>query len=356
MVPFLDLRIREPELQAELEAALARVIERSNFILGEELEAFEHEFATYCGVGHGVGVGTGLDALELALRAVGVAAGDEVIVPATTFIATWLAVSRLGAVPVPVEVSGETGLLDPREIEQALTPRTRAIVPVHLYGLPAAMPAILDIARRHDLRVVADAAQAHGAKLDGQPLGRFGDAVCYSFYPSKNLGAFGDGGAVVTASAAIADRIRILRNYGSRQKYHHLEIGTNSRLDEIQAAILRCKLPYLDRWNARRRAIATAYSRELGKLGNALRRPALEARTEPVWHLYPVRLDARDALMIWLGAVGIGTLVHYPVPPHQQPPYAERFAETAFAASRTIAATTVSLPIGPYLDDEAVGR
>jgi dTDP-4-amino-4,6-dideoxygalactose transaminase len=351
MVPFLDLRIRERELRERIEASVAHVLERGTFILGDELAAFEHEFAEYSGARYAVGVGTGLDALELALRAVGVQAGDEVIVPATTFIATWLAVSRLGAVPVPAEVLGGTALLDPASVRSAITPRTQAIVPVHLYGMPAPMDAILGIAREAGLRVVADAAQAHGARLDGLPLGRYGDAVCYSFYPSKNLGCLGDGGAVVTASAAIADKVRLLRNYGSREKYHHVEIGTNSRLDELQAAILRLKLPYLDGWNARRREIAAAYTDAFAHFGELLELPANTPRAEPVWHLYPVRVAARDALARWLDQAGIGNLIHYPVPPHLQPAYAARRFGGDFRLSESIAGRTLSLPMGPYLDD-----
>ena len=286
-----------------------------------EVDAFEAEYATYCGAAHCVGVANGLDALHLALRAMDVGPGDEVIVPSNTYIATWLAVSQCGATPVPVEPDERTFNIDPARIEAAITPRTRVLLPVHLYGQPANMDEILAIARKHGLKVLEDGAQAHGARYKGQRLGAHGDAVAWSFYPGKNLGAMGDGGAVTTNDPQLADRLRVLRNYGSRVKYVNEVQGYNSRLDPLQAAILRVKLAHLDEWNERRRAIAARYQSGLAGCGLAL--PHVPEWAEPVWHLYVVQHPQRDALQQALNDAGVGTLIHYPIPPHRQQAYAD---------------------------------
>lgn len=361
-IPFLDLHSAYRELKTEIDAAVARVLNSGWYILGPEVEAFEVEYASYCEAQHAVGVGNGLDALILALRAVGVVPGDEVIVPSNTYIATWLAVSQCGATPVPVEPCEETFNIDPARIEQAITPRTRAILPVHLYGQPANLDLILDVARRHDLKVVEDAAQAHGAKYKGRRIGAHGDAVAWSFYPGKNLGALGDGGGVTTNDPEIADRIRMLRNYGSREKYVNEEQGVNSRLDPVQAAVLRVKLGCLDEWNDRRRRIATHYADALG--GTRLILPQVPDWDAPVWHLYVVCSAERDTLQHRLAEAGVGSLIHYPIPPHMQRAYAGlNIAPEALPCARELAGQVLSLPIGPHLNDtqcdvviEAVNR
>lgn len=345
-IPFLNLQAAYLELQTEIDAAVARVLDSGWYVLGPEVEAFENEFASYCEARHAVGVGNGLDALTLALRAVGVAPGDEVIVPSHTYIATWLAVSQCGATPIPVEPCPATLNIDPDRIEQAITPRTRAIVPVHLYGQPADLDCILELSRQHDLKVVEDAAQAHGARYKGQRLGAHGHAAAWSFYPGKNLGALGDGGCVTTDDMEIADRIRMLRNYGSREKYVNEEQGVNSRLDPIQAAVLRVKLRFLDEWNDRRRQLASRYTEILGKSGLVL--PSVPEWAEPVWHLYVVRSSERDALQEQLGREGVSTLIHYPIPPHLQNAYNVPDRERwSLPLSEQLAKEVLSLPIGP---------
>ncbi|MDP9023983.1 MAG: DegT/DnrJ/EryC1/StrS family aminotransferase, partial [Candidatus Eremiobacteraeota bacterium] len=322
-IAFLDLTAQHAEIAAELDAAFRRVVARSQYILGPELEAFEAEFAAYCGVKHCIGVGSGYDALELVLRAAGIGVGDEVIVPGTTFAASWFAVSRTGATPVPVEVSDASVTLDPNLLEAAITPRTRAIMPVHLYGHPADMDAIRAVAERHGLFVLEDAAQAHGTVYRGRSAGALGNAAAFSFYPGKNLGALGDAGAVVTGDAQIAARMRRLRNYGSDRKYVHEEIAGNSRLDEMQAAFLRVKLRHLDRWNVVRRAAARRYTAKLADLP-AIGLPLIAGDCVHSWHLYVVRVRDRERVQARLKAHGIGTLVHYPIPCHQQAAYAGR--------------------------------
>jgi dTDP-4-amino-4,6-dideoxygalactose transaminase len=347
-VPFLDVRAGYAELREELDAAYRRVMESGRYILGAELEGFEEEFARCCGARHAVGVANGLDALHLILAAYGVGGGDEVIVPANTFIATWLAVSYAGATPVGAEPDPETCNLDPSAVEAAITPRTKAIMPVHLYGQPADMAALRRIADRHHLLLIEDAAQAQGAAFGGMRAGALGDAAGFSFYPGKNLGAFGDAGAVTTNDDGVADRIRLLRNYGSRVKYEHDACGFNSRLDPLQAAFLRVKLRHLEEWNARRRRIAARYAEGLQGCGVAL--PAVHPQADPVWHIYAVRADARDALQAHLAAAGVGTLIHYPIPPHLSPAYASLgLGEGAFPISERLAKTVLSLPIGPHL-------
>lgn len=353
MIPFLDLRAAYLELKPRIDAAVARVLDSGWYILGPEVEAFEAEWAAYCEAAHAVGVANGLDALTLALRALDIGPGDEVIVPSNTYIATWLAVSGVGATPVPVEPDPATHNIDPTRIEAAVTPRTRALLPVHLYGQPADLDPILDIARRHSLRVVEDAAQAHGARYKGKRIGAHGDIVCWSFYPGKNLGALGDAGAITTNDAALAERVALLRNYGSRQKYVNEEPGVNSRLDPLQAAVLRVKLDVLDAWTGRRRAVAAAYAGGLADAGLIL--PHVPDWAEPVWHLYVVRSPARDALQARLSEAGVGTLIHYPIPPHCQAAYAEMgLAPEALPLARRLAGEVLSLPIGPHLAVEDV--
>lgn len=351
-VPFLDLRLAYDELRPELDAAYRRVMDSGRYLLGEELEQFEAEFASYCEAACCVGVGNGLDALHLILRAYNIGAGDEVIVPTNTFIATWLAVSFTGATPVPIEPDPETFNIAPERIEATVTPQTRAIIPVHLYGQPADMDPILSIARSHKLKVVEDNAQAQGARYKGRRTGSLGDAAAASFYPIKNLGAFGDAGAVTTNDAELADRIRMLRNYGSKVKYDHSCQGFNSRLDELQAAFLRVKLQRLDEWNSRRRAVAIRYTSELA--GSSVSNvPSVPEWAEPVWHLFPFRHCRRDDLQNSLANAGVATLIHYPIPPHLSGAYANAgWKPGDFPVAEEIAKTELSLPMGPYLTPE----
>ena len=321
------------------------------YILGEEVEAFEEEWAAYCGTAHCVGVGNGLEALHLVLRAWGIGSGDEVIVPSNTYIATWLAVSYAGATPVPVEPDPRTYNLDPARLEAAITSRTKAVIPVHLYGQPADMDPILEIARRRGLKVLEDAAQAHGARYKGRRTGGLGDAAAWSFYPGKNLGAFGDGGAVTTDNAELADRVQVLRNYGSRVKYHNEVKGFNSRLDPLQAAFLRVKLRHLDDWNQRRQRVARAYMDRLGEVP-ALVLPFVPEWATPCWHLFVVRHPRRDELQRRLEAAGVGTLIHYPIPPHRSGAYADAgFKDGAFPLADELSGTVLSLPLGPHVDE-----
>ncbi len=348
MIPFLDLGAAYRELKADIDAAVYRVLDSGWYILGPEVEAFEAEWAAYCGADHAVGLANGLDALILALRALDIGPGDEVIVPSNTYIATWLAVTAVGARPVPVEPDPATYNLDPALIESAITPATKAILPVHLYGRPADLDPILALARARGLFVVEDAAQAHGARYKGRRIGAHGDVVCWSFYPGKNLGALGDGGAVTTNRTDLADRIRVLRNYGSRVKYVNEVQGVNSRLDPLQAAVLRAKLPYLDAWTDRRRAIAAAYG--AGLQGTGLILPQVPDWADPAWHLYVVRTPDRDGLQQRLTEAGVGTLIHYPIPPHMQVAYVGLgLAPDALPLARDLAAEMISLPIGPHL-------
>lgn len=348
-VPFLDFVGPYEELKAELDEAYFRFMRSAWYILGKEVEAFEQEFATYCGVKHCVGVGNGLEALHLILRAYDIGDGDEVIVPSNTYIATWLAVSYAGAVPVPVESDSKTFNLDPDRIAAALTPKTKAIIPVHLYGQPADMDPIMALARRHGLKVIEDNAQAQGARYKGRRTGSLGDAAGHSFYPGKNLGAFGDAGGVTTDDAALADRVRTLRNYGSKKKYYNEVMGYNSRLDEMQAALLRVKLNVLDQWNQRRAVVAQRYLREI-KPVPGLVLPFVSTWVEPVWHLFVVRHPNRDGLQQKLNAAGIGTLIHYPVPAHLSGAYADAgWKRGDFPLAENSADTVLSLPIGPHL-------
>ncbi len=348
-VPFLDLRAAYGELRDELDSAYRRVMTSGRYILGEEVEAFEAEWAEYCGAGRCVGVASGLDALHLALRAAGIGPGDEAIVPSNTYIATWLAVSHAGAVPVPVEPDPVTFTMDPSLVEDAIGPRTRAIVPVHLYGHPADMDPILEVAERHGLFVLEDAAQAHGARYRGRRCGALGHAAAWSFYPGKNLGAFGDAGAVTTDDPALADRIRVLGNYGSRVKYRNETRGFNSRLDPLQAAFLRVKLARLDEWNARRLGIAALYIKELADVGG-LGLSSVRDWVEPCWHLFVIQHPGRDVLQENLTEAGVGTLIHYPVPPHLSEAYRDAgIPKGSLPIAEKLANEVLSLPIGPHL-------
>lgn len=354
-IPFLDLQAPYVELKDEIDAAIARVLHSGWYILGPEVEAFESEWAAYCGADHAVGVADGLDALQLALRAMDVGLGDEVIVPSNTYIATWLAASQCGAMLVPVEPDPFTGNIDPARIEPAITSRTKVILPVHLYGQPADMEAILALGRKHGVRVLEDAAQAHGARCKGTTIGAHGDAVAWSFYPGKNLGALGDGGAVTTNDPKIADRLRVLRNYGSRLKYVNEVQGCNSRLDPLQAAILRVKLRYLDEWNARRRSIAQQYMD--GLAGCELVLPVVREWADPSWHVFVVRHPRRESMQQRLAEAGIGTLIHYPIPPHRQQAYAAmKVAPDAFPIANEWAEQVLSLPIGPHQSASATAK
>lgn len=349
IVPFLDLKPAYFELQDQLDGAYRRVMESGCFVLGDELDAFELEFARYCGVKHCVGMGNGLDALHLLLRACDIGEGDEVIVPSHTYIATWLAVSYAGAVPTPVEPDARTFNLDPQLIEDAITPRTRAIMPVHLYGQPADMDPIREIANRRNLLLLDDAAQAHGARYRGNPIGGLGHAAGWSFYPGKNLGGYGDGGAVTTDDDHLAERLRMLRNYGSRTKYHHEVQGFNSRLDPLQAAFLRVRLSCLDEWNGRRKKAVSLYIEGLKDLPN-LTLPYIPDWAEPIWHLFVIRHPKRDALQEHLRTAGIGTLIHYPIPPHLSAAYANSGSkENVLPIAENLARSVLSLPIGPHL-------
>ena len=353
MISFLDLSAGYRELKSELDVVVSRSLASGWYIGGPEVEAFEQQFAAYTQAQHCVGVGNGLDALHLALRAIGVGPGDEVIVPSNTYIATWLAVSHCGGTLVPVEPDARTFNINPTRIEAAITSRTRAILPVHLYGQPADMDAILAVARQHGLRVLEDGAQAHGAHYKDRRIGAHGDAVAWSFYPGKNLGAMGDGGAVTTNDAQIADRIRVLRNYGSRIKYANDVQGYNSRLDPVQAAILRVKLSHLDEWNARRSVIAARYQQDLAGFGLTL--PYVPDWADPVWHLFVVQHPQRDALQQALTDAGVDTLIHYPIPPHRQQAYAQAgWTLGSFPLAERLADEVLSLPIGPHLDTEQV--
>lgn len=355
MIQFLDLGAAYSELRMEIDAAVSRVLASGHFILGPEVDAFETEYATYCGARHAIGVANGLDALTLSLQAMDVTQGDEVIVPSNTYIATWLAVSHCGATPVPVEPDPVTHNIDPARIEAAITPRTKVILPVHLYGQPADMDPILAIARSYSLRVLEDGAQAHGARYKGQRIGAHGDAVAWSFYPGKNLGALGDAGAITTSDDALADRLRVLRNYGSRVKYVNEVQGFNSRLDPLQAAVLRVKLAHLDAWNARRQSVAALYRRNLNECGLVL--PHVPDWAEPAWHLFVIRHEQRDNLQARLAEVGVGTLIHYPIPPHRQRAYTQLgIAPDAYPLANRLAQEVLSLPMGPHLLPEQAAR
>jgi dTDP-4-amino-4,6-dideoxygalactose transaminase len=353
-IPFVDLTRQHQQVKAEMAQAIDAVLQSGWFVLGPQVEAFEQEFAAYSDTAHCIGVGNGLDAIQLLLRAYGIGPGDEVIVPSNTFIATWLAVSDVGATPVAVEPDRHTHNIDPSAIEDAVTPRTKCIIPVHLYGQPADMDAINAIAARHKLVVIEDGAQAQGALYKGRKAGSLGHAAATSFYPGKNLGALGDGGAVLTSDAKIAERVRVLRNYGSKQKYVHLEKGENSRLDELQAAVLRVKLRHLDVWNAQRQALAAQYTQLL--TSTSLKTPHVPQWARPVWHLYVIESDQRDALQAHLSSQNIQTVIHYPIPPHRQACYESSHGQLHLPVTETLADRVLSLPIFPGMREDEVKR
>jgi dTDP-4-amino-4,6-dideoxygalactose transaminase len=349
---LVDLAAQQAAVRAELDVAAARVLDEAEFILGREVECLEREFAQYCGCAYGIGVDSGTSALELALRAYSVGPGDEVIVPANTFIATALAVSSTGATPVLVDVDPLTHTIDVAGVEDAITNRTRAIIPVHLYGQPADMDPIVEIARRRQLVVIEDACQAHGGRYKGRPVGSLGNAAAFSFYPSKNLGACGDGGMVTTNDPGTTKSLHMLRNYGQEQKYHHLIRGYNRRLDNLQAALLRVKLQHLDDWNEARRDRSDWYRRFLSA---AVLTPVVADYAEPVWHLYVIEVDDRDELQTYLGERGIGTGIHYPIPIHLQPAYRDLgYLRGDFPIAEQAAGRILSLPMYPELQQTAV--
>lgn len=350
-IPFLDVKAAYLELKEDIDAAVSRVLESGWYLLGQELEAFESEYAAYTQSNHCVGVANGLEGLVLGLKVLGVGPGDEVIVPANTYIATWLAVSQVGATIVPVEPLQGYWNLDPDRIEAAITARTKVILPVHLYGQPADLDPILAIARKHGLKVLEDAAQAHGARYKGRRIGAHGDLVSWSFYPGKNLGALGDGGAITTDQPELAERLHILRNYGSRVKYQNEVKGHNSRLDEIQAAVLRVKLRHLDAWNARRARAAARYAERLGQRA-MVDLPRILEGVDPVWHVFVVDVPNRDEVRAVLRDSGVETLIHYPVPPHLSSAYAVDRAWETQPITEQAAKTHLSLPMGPHMSLE----
>ncbi len=351
-VPFVDLASQHELIRDEIDEAIRRVLESSRFVLGAELEAFEAEFSAYCGVEHCIGVGSGTDALILALRACGVGPGDEVITPSFTFAAGPLAIASLGAVPVFVDVDEESYTIDPDPAAQAIGPRTRAIVLVHLYGQCADLEALRSLAAENNLWLIEDAAQAHGARLDGTMAGNIGHLACFSFYPSKNLGALGDAGAVVTSDGELAKRLRQLRNYGQLEKYRHESFGLNSRLDELQAAVLRAKLPHLEAWNDSRRQAADLYS---ARLGSGVKPPQLTPGRTHAFHLYVVRSENRETLASWLAENGVDTQVHYPLPVHRQPAFRDvSHVAHDLGISDRLAAEVLSLPIFPTIADAQI--
>lgn len=350
-VPFLDLSRETSAVREELDAAAARVLDRGWFLLGPEQEAFDQAFAAYAGANHCIGVASGLAALELILEAHGIGGGDEVIVPANTYIATWISVTRRGATPVPVEPDPVTRNIDPSLVGAAITPRTRAIMAVHLYGEAADMVGLRTLADEHGLKLFVDAAQSAGAEIAGSRSATIGDAAAFSFYPTKNLGALADAGAVVTDDGEIAERVRLLRNYGMRSRTDHPEVGTNARMDEMSAAFLAAKLGHLDAWNARRAEIGERYLAELGDLDLAL--PAGGG----CWHLFVIQVEDRDGLASHLGEAGIQTAIHYPVPPHLSSAYAgERERLGSLPITERLASTALSLPISPFHSDAEIAR
>jgi len=353
-VPFVDLRAQHQSLKTDIDAVLQRILDSSQFILGPDLEEFERALATYVGVGHAVGVGSGTAALTLALQAAGIGAGDEVITPVNTYIATCEAIVRAGATPRWVDANPHTHNIDVSQIEGAITSRTKAIVPVHLYGQPADMTAVMQIAQRHGLNVIEDCAQSIGARWQGQQTGTFGHAGCFSFFPAKNLGACGDAGGVVTNDAELAARVRMLRNHGQRERNVHVIDGGCDRMDNLQAAILRVKLPHVDDWNARRRAAARRYIELLADVPGVVL-PATATDAEPVYHLFVVQVPDRDRTQQQLGERGIQTGIHYPTPVHEQPVYAHfGYKAEDFPIASRLGRRILSLPMFPELRHEQI--
>ena len=354
-IPLVDLKAQYAGIRRDVDAAISKVISNADFILGSEVDAFESEYADYCQVKYAVGVDTGLSALELGMRALGIGPGDEVITPAHSFIASSSAISFTGATPVWVDVDPNTYNIDVARIEAVITKRTKAIMPVHLYGQPADMNPIVDLARRHHLYVVEDACQAHGARYRGRRVGSIGDFAAFSFYPGKNLGAYGDAGILVTNNSEIADRVRMMRNYGQRKKYDHIYLAWNRRLDTLQAAVLRVKLPHLDSWNEARRKIASLYNQLL--TAARLDLPKVAPDSEHVFHLYVVQADQRDDLLRHLAENGIHGGIHYPIPIHLQEAYADRgLSLRSFPVAEAIAARVLSLPMYPELSQDQLRR
>ena len=350
-IPFLDLKSTYVELKDELDIAFKRVMNSGYYILGEEVELFEKEYATFVDSKYSIGVANGLEAISLALIACGIEPGDEVIVPSNTYIATWLGVTNIGAIPIPVEPCEKTYNINPNLIEKKISNKTKAIIPVHLYGQPANMDLIINIAKKNNLKIVEDGAQSHGAKIYNKKIGSHGDAVAWSFYPGKNLGAFGDGGAVTTNSEFIANKVKSLRNYGSEKKYINDEKGFNSRLDPLQASFLRIKLRYLNKWNERRKKIAQNYLNEINNKKITL--PYVELCNDPVWHLFVIRLNEREKIQNYLKHKGIGTLIHYPIPPYKQKAYKDLCIKpNDYPIANQLAEEVLSLPIGPHLSNE----
>lgn len=354
-VPFLDVQYTYRTLSKEFDAAYHRVMDSGQYIGGPELDMFESEFAAYCGTEFAIGVANGLDALTLSLRAMNIGPGDEVIVPANTFIATWLAVSQVGATPVPVDADPQTMGLDVDAVESRITSKTRAIIPVHLYGIPTAHDRLSELRAQYGISIIEDSAQAHGAEISGKRVGSLGDASGFSFYPGKNLGAFGDGGAITTNDPDLAASIRAIANYGATEKYNHQVVGTNSRLDPLQAAFLRIKLAHMEKWTDMRRKIADFYTSELGNLGG-LKLPQVPEGGKPVWHLYVVRHDHRDALQAALKEKGVMTALHYPIPNHHSGAYKAEFSGASFPVTERICQTCLSLPVDPAMSMEQAER
>lgn len=356
-VPFQDFRAPYCELKEELDVVYHRFMESGWLVLGKETSAFEEEYAAYCQAAHCVGISNGLEALHLALRAIDCGPGDEVIVPSNTYIATWLAVSQVGAKPVPVEPDPTTFNIDPARVEEAITPQTKVIMAVNLYGQPCDYDALGAIAKKHGLRFAIDNAQAHGCRYKGKVVGALADIECHSFYPSKNLGAFGEAGAVTTNDSELADRIRVLRNYGSRVRYHNELPGYNARIDELQAGFLRVKLRHLDEWNTRRTTIAEQYVSRLSAFSSKLSLPFVPAWASPVWHLFVIRHPQRDALQQYLSDNGIQTIIHYPIPPHLSGAYSDLRPPNPgpwqLPIAEQLANEVLSLPIGPHISQDA---
>lgn len=354
-IPFVDLKAQLAGVRDDVFRNLAAAIDSTAFILGEEVSDFEEAFAAYCGCRHAIGVNSGLDALKLSLMAMGIGPGDEVVIPANTFIACALAITDLGARPVLVEPDERTYVLDVGRVEQAITPRTKAVMPVHLYGQPVDMVALAEIAGRRGLRIIEDASQAHGARDRGRRVGALGEIAAFSLYPGKNLGAYGDGGIVTTDDGAWAERIRLLRNYGSSRKYYHEVCGFNTRLDTLQAAVLAAKLPHLDDWNGRRRAAAARYTQLLQGVGDVVT-PAVRADAEPVFHLYVIRSRHRDAIADHLERRGVSTIIHYPVPIHLQRAYRQTgwWREGDFPLTERLCSEILSLPVFPEITSEQI--
>ena len=350
-IPFIDLKAQLATIEHEVMPAMKSVLDNTAFILGQDVAAFEQEFAAYCTCDHAVGVASGLDALKLSLRALDVQPGDEVITAANTFIATTLAASAIGAKPVLVDIEPDSFNLDPKQLEAAITPKTKVLLPVHLYGRPADMDPIIRIAQKHQLHILEDASQAHGARYKGKRVGAFGDLAAFSLYPGKNLGAYGDGGIVTTQNDQLAAALKTLRNYGSSQKYYHDLLGENSRLDTLQATVLRIKLKHLDAWSQRRRQHAATYHEGLKNVGDLILPPE-HPDFEPVYHLYVIRTQKRDDLMAYLQAHGVGCIIHYPIPIHLQKAYeGHGWVKGQFPVTEAIANEILSIPMFPELTE-----